>query len=181
MLVKDNHPLLHRKLRAFFASGCLFEAEFATHQSHDLGHGRVESRHLTVSSDVPAGYTGFIDVRQVFRLKRQRVLQKSGALQEETWYGLTSLPASEADPKRLLGLLRGHWHIENKSHWVRDVIFDEDRSQVRCGHIPQVMAALRNTCIGLMRLQGHHQIATMCRHFAAQPHKALALLGIPEN
>ncbi len=71
-----------------------------------------------------------------------------------------------------------HWHIENKSHYVRDVTFDEDRSQVRCGSIPQVLAAIRNTCIGLMRNSGYKNIAAACRYHAAQPHAALALLGI---
>jgi hypothetical protein len=55
------------------------------------------------------------------------------------------------------------------SHWVRDVPFDEDRSQVWCDHIPQVMAVLRNTAIGLMRGAGYTNIAAACRRFAAQP------------
>ena len=58
-----------------------------------------------------------------------------------------------------LTLVRGHWHIENTSHWVRDVTFDENRSQVRCGNIPQVMAALRNMVIELMREAGYTNIA----------------------
>ena len=70
------------------------------------------------------------------------------------------------------------WQIENYSHWVRDVTFDEDRSQVRCSNIPQVMAALRNTVIGLMRWAGHTNIAAACRRFAAQPQAALHLIGI---
>ncbi len=181
MLVKDNHPLLRRKLQAFFAGGCLFDAEFTASVDSNLGHGRVETRRIQVSSDAPAGYTGFVDVRQVFCLRRTAIIKKTGEVRDETTYGLTSLPVSEADPRCLLRLLRGHWHIENKSHWVRDVTFDEDRSQVRMGSIPQVMAALRNTCIGLMRLNGYHQIAAACREFAAQPLKALALLGIEEN
>jgi hypothetical protein len=82
------------------------------------------------------------------------------------------------DPGRLLELVRGHWHIENKSHWVRDVTFDEDRSQVRSGNIPQLMAALRNTTIGLLRGAGYTNIASACRQMAAQPAKALALVGI---
>ena len=83
-----------------------------------------------------------------------------------------------ATPGRLLQLVRGHWHIENKSHWVRDVTFDEDRSQVRCGSIPQVMAAFRNTTIGLLRGAGYTNIAAACRRRAAQPAQALALIGI---
>jgi hypothetical protein len=83
--------------------------------------------------------------------------------------GVTSLAPECADAACLLALVRGHWHIENTSHWVRDVTFDEERSQVRCGHIPQVMAALRNTAIGLMRWAGATTIAAACRRFAAQP------------
>ena len=60
----------------------------------------------------------------------------------------------------------------------RAVTFDEDRSQVRCGSIPQVMAALRNTAIGLLRRAGHTNIAAACRRLAAQPAQALALIGI---
>jgi hypothetical protein len=65
-----------------------------------------------------------------------------------------------------------------KSHWVRDVTFDEDRSPVRCGNIPQVMATLRNTAIGLLRCVGYPNIAAACRQLAAQPLQALALIGI---
>jgi len=68
--------------------------------------------------------------------------------------------------------------IENQSHWVRDVTFDEDRSQVRCGNILQVMAALRNTAIGLLRYAGYSNIAAAGRRLAAQPLQALALIGI---
>ena len=56
--------------------------------------------------------------------------------------------------------------------------FDEDRSQVRCGNIPQVMAALRNTTIGLLRGAGYANIAAACRRFAAQPDLALTLIGL---
>ena len=61
---------------------------------------------------------------------------------------------------------------------MRDVTFDEDRSQVRCGSIPQIMAALRNTVIGLLRWAGYTNIATACRRLAAQPTQALVLIGI---
>jgi hypothetical protein len=74
---------------------------------------------------------------------------KTGKERVEVVYGVTSLRPERATPERLLALVRGQWQIENQSPWVRDVTFDEDRSQVRCGNIPQVMAALRNTTVGL--------------------------------
>jgi hypothetical protein len=96
----------------------------------------------------------------------------------EVVYGITSLSPERGTPEQLLALVRGHWQIENKLHWVRDVTFDEDRSQVRCGNIPQVIAALRNTTIGLLRWAGYSNIAAACRRFAAQPDLALSLIGI---
>ena len=73
-------------------------------------------------------------------------------------YGGTSLSPERATPERLLAWVRGQWQIEHKGHWVREVTCDEDRSQVRCGNIPQVLAALRNTAIGLLRWAGHTNI-----------------------
>ena len=81
----------------------------------------------------------------------------------------------------LLAYNRAHWHIENRSHWVRDVTFDEDHSQVRVGSIPEVLAALRNTTISLLRLHGWTNLAAACRRHAAQPWEALALLGISRD
>jgi predicted transposase YbfD/YdcC len=76
-----------------------------------------------------------------------------------------------------LAFVRGHWHIENKAHGVRDVTFDADRSQVRCGNIPQVMAALRHTTIGVLRWAGHHHGRSM-PPIGGSPAQALALIGI---
>jgi hypothetical protein len=62
------------------------------------------------------------------------------------------------------------------------VPFDEERSQGRCGSIPQIMAAFRHTASGLLHWAGETNIAAACRRFAAQPWAALALIGIrPDN
>ena len=114
----------------------------------------------------------------MFHLERHVISKKTGEVREEVVAGVTSLGPARADAARVLTLVRGHWHIENQAHWVRDVTFDEDRSQVRCDHIPQVMAALRNTVIGLLRRAGYPNIAAACRRCAAQPAVALTLIGI---
>ena len=106
------------------------------------------------------------------------MLPNTGKARVAVVYGVTRLRPEQATPARLLAVVRGQWQIENKSHWVRDVTFDEDRSQVRCGNIPQVMAALRNTTIGLLRYAGYSNIAAAGRRLAAQPLQALALIGI---
>jgi predicted transposase YbfD/YdcC len=121
-------------------------------------------------------------MKQVLKIERTVIEKKKGAQRQEVIYGMTSLSRQQASAEQLLKMSRGHWHIENKSQWVRDMTFDEDRSQVRCGSIPQVMAAMRNAAIGLMRCAVETNIAVACRRFAAQPWSALALIGIkPEN
>ena len=134
----------------------------------DCGHGRIAQRRLQ-SSDVLVDSGDWPGLAQVFQVERQVVIKKTGEVREEVIAGVTSLAPEDADAARLLTLIRGQWLIENQSHWVRDVTFDEDRSQVRCGNIPQVMAAFRNTAIGLMRKAGDTNIAAACRRFAAQP------------
>ena len=93
-------------------------------------------------------------------------------------YGLTSLTPGKMGPPRLAGHVRGHWSIQNTLHWVRDVTFDEDRSQVRVGSGPRVMATLRNLAISALRLAGQTNIARGLRWASRDPARALALLGL---
>lgn len=136
--------------------------------------GRVEQRQLW-TSDMLMGYSDWPHLAQVCRIVRN--VTRKGETRSEVGYAVTSLPSSEATPAQLLDLWRGHWGIENRVHWVRDVTMDEDRSQVRTGAAPQVMAALRNMTISLLRLAGKPNIAAALRRQAAHPKEALALLG----
>jgi hypothetical protein len=102
---------------------------------------------------------------------------KTGHSRTESVYCLTDLDPVSAPPDRVLALNRGHWCIENRLHWVRDVTFDEDRCQVRKGHGPQVLASLRNLVISLLRRlirQPRLSLASAMRHFAARPNLAIA-------
>jgi predicted transposase YbfD/YdcC len=177
MVVKDNQPQLREDIATVFVLPPIVGERRTEAETVDGGHGRIEQRRLH-TSDVLVGYSDWPGLAQVFQLERQVISKKTGEVREAVVVGVTSLAPERADAARLLALVRGHWHIENHSHWVRDVTFDEDRSQVRCGNIPQVMAALRNTVIGLMRQAGYTNIAAACRRFAAQPALALALIGI---
>lgn len=143
----------------------------------DKGHGRIEIRTVRASS-VLQGYLNFPYAAQVLRIDRITTDLQGENLRRETVYGVTSLSAEAAPPKRLLDLSRGHWHIENRLHWVRDVTYDEDRSQVRKGSGPRVLATLRNLAISLLRLAGFTNIAKALRIHAWDPSRALALTGI---
>jgi predicted transposase YbfD/YdcC len=101
-----------------------------------------------------------------------------GIGKEETAYAITSLTPEKGAAKRLLELWRGHWKIENQSHYVREVSMKEDASQVRTGAAPEVMAALRNVTIGLLRQTGVTNVAAALRHYSWKVSEALALLGL---
>lgn len=103
--------------------------------------------------------------------------RKTGRCSQETSYYITSLPPDRASPEDLGRLIRGHWTIESQ-HWIRDVIFDEDRSQIRRGHAPQVMARLRGLAIELLRLLGVGNIAQALRFLNRRPELVCAALGL---
>jgi len=147
------------------------------HQTIDKGHGRLEVRTLSASS-LLNDYLDFPHCGQVFRIIRERTKLTTGEISTETVYGITSLTAQHADPEQLLALARGHWSIENRSHYVRDMLYDEDRHQLRKGKGPQMMACLRNFAISLLRLMDYKNITKATREFAARSHLALKLLRI---
>jgi hypothetical protein len=147
----------------------------------DSGPGRLEQRRLTASSAL-VGYRDWPGRAQGCHIERRVTRKKPGEPRHEVVSEVTSLRLDQAEPDRLLGWIRQPWPIENHVHGVRHVMFDAERSQVRCGRLPQVMAAFRNPVIGLMPWTGETNRAAACRRCAAQPWSALALLGIkPDN
>lgn len=86
----------------------------------------------------------------------------------EVQYLITSVPPSRAGAATLLGWLRGHWGIENRLHYVRDVTLGEDANRTRSGSAPQVLAALRNLAVSKLRLEAVTNIAAALRRNAAR-------------
>jgi hypothetical protein len=97
---------------------------------------------------------------------------------KEIVHGITSLPTQRAGPAQIAAHARGHWSIENRLHYVRDVTFGEDDSQVRTGNAPRNMAGLRNLAISALRTVGATNIAKALRHNARNAQRPLELLGL---
>src|SRR2546429_579018 len=114
----------------------------------------------------------FEGAAQVAQLRR--TVTKNGKKTVEVVYLITS--DRDADPVTLAAWVRGHWEIENRLHWVRDVTYQEDKSLVRTGNAPRVMASLRSLAISLLRLDGQANIAAASRHHAGDPQRTLKLL-----
>jgi len=141
----------------------------------DKGHGRCERRTLTATTALN-DYLDWPGVGQVGQI--ESVVTRDGKTTREVRSFITSAPRCEADAERLLTWARGHWSIENRSHYPRDVTMGEDASRIRKGSGPQVMAALRNATIGFLRLTGATNIAEALRRNGSRVGDLLAKLGI---
>lgn len=164
--VKGNQPGLHKRLKA------LPWRDVPAHTSTDTTRGRRITRTIKVADAPP--WTGFTGAAQIAQIRRTRTIKGKKTI--EIVYLITSATGQAAPPTMLATWAQGHWGIENRLHWVRDVTFDEDRSQVRTGNTPHVMASLRNIAIGLLRLTGWTNIAAGLRHHARNPQDTIKCL-----
>jgi predicted transposase YbfD/YdcC len=164
MTVKGNMPTLYRQLKK------LPWARIPSVSSVTGDHGRRARR--TIKVVLAPQWIGFAGAAQVAQLRR--TVTKKGKKTVEVVYVITS--DRRADPATLAAWVRGHWSIENRLHWVRDVTYQEDKSLVRTGNAPRVMASLRSLAISILRLDGQTNIAAANRHHARDPQRTLNLL-----
>lgn len=179
--VKANQPDLLDDVTLLFADPPPGE-RFATATTVSKHGGRLEVRALRASATLAAylqaaGWPAADLVLEV--TSRVRWPQHPARpVRQQVRYYLTSLPA-RTPPAVLLGLVRRHWHIENRLHWVRDVTLGEDACQVRSGRAPQVLAVLRNVVVGLLHQQRVPNLAATLRsHAWTGPAAVLHLLGL---
>lgn len=178
LIVKGNQPTLQEHLVTYFADPL---ASFEQACTIDLQRGRKEIRSLKVTAALNAYLQqDWPGVAQVAQLTRTVTINKTGERTTEVVYLITTLPGEQASPERLLELVRGHWCIENRSHYVRDVTFLEDRSRLRTGNAPQIIAAFRNLVITLIHRHGSSQIASTRRSLSSHPQRACAWLLEPQ-
>jgi predicted transposase YbfD/YdcC len=182
VLVESNQPTLQADIAQLFAPPPVprpghapWTIEETRARIVQKGHGRLEVREIRVSSEL-AEYVNWPYAQQVFELRR--TWTRRGVTKQDVKHGITSLPQAAASAQRVLALKRGHWGIENRLHYVKDVTLGEDRSTLHCGHGPQILAALRNTALNLLRRAGHHAIAARLRHNSRCPDDAVRLLGL---
>ena len=148
--------------------------KYAYAETEDSHGDRWERRRLW-ATDMLSAYLDWPGQRQVMKVESWRMVK--GKETRQVRYAITSL-GTQIPADRLLGLVRGHWGIENRLHYVRDVTMGEDNSQVRTGSAPQVMAALRNLTLNILRMCGEKNIAAAIRRVGWRPNGALQLLGL---
>jgi predicted transposase YbfD/YdcC len=179
--VKENQPQLLSDLQTLFEPERCVKGfspatkDFRPAEKTEKGHGRIEKRTLTVSSELK-GYVDWPYAEQVFKLEREFKQMNTGKVTHEAVYGITSLTAKEAGAARLLEITRSHWGIESGLHYRRDVTLHEDRCRVRTGHAAHAMAVINNVVLGLFARLGYDSAPEARRHFAAHFNEAANLV-----
>ena len=146
LAVKQNQGLLAEQVKDSFL---LLDSD-AVAEEIDCGHGRVERRRCSVIADL-----GLIEksaewpsLQGLVRIEAERYHKATGKTERETRYYITSL---RPDAARLNSVVRQHWGIENKLHWVLDVGFGEDLSRKRAGHAAQNFSLLNRIALNLLK------------------------------
>ena len=182
-LAKGNQPQIEQDIRLWFEPDptpipgqSYVPKDFETTQKVNKGHGRLEQRTLTVSSQLQ----DFLDwpyLQQVFKLERKFTFLKTNKVQEQVVYGFTSLSREKIAPPQLLTLIRSYWGIENGLHYRRDVTLHEDHTRMSKRNAARLMACLNNLVLALLigKLKFRY-LPSARRYFAAFPTQALALL-----
>jgi predicted transposase YbfD/YdcC len=175
LVAKGNQPTLRDDLQLFFSEPPIDCQDWRTARTVDKGHGRLEIRDIVVSTELNEFLAGkWTGVAQVFRLVR--TVTKKGKSSEEVVYGLTALSPAQAGAQDLLAVVRGHWAIENRLHYRRDVTLREDACQVRKGEAPRVLAVLNSFLLAILDFLGVSNVPSQMRTFDAHPFLAVRLL-----
>jgi predicted transposase YbfD/YdcC len=173
--VKGNQPSLLEAVEFYFQDRG--EPHFVEHTPPD--HGRIETRKIWTTAELN-GYLDFPHVGQAFRIERHSTNKKSGKPSVEIAYGLTSRPAEQASPQRVLRANRGHWAIES-CHYMIDWNYDEDRSRIRTGHGPENITRLRRFAIGVLKSKGRGNVAEKMRRLTRNVRLVFDYLRMSEN
>ena len=170
--VLGNQPNLNAALNAL-----PWETTPVAAATCEISRGRIETRTIRVLP-APEG-TGFEDARQAILIERYTSYKKKGQwhTRAEALLYLTSLAEDETTPEDLLAHVRGHWRVEH-AHWLRDVVWREDKSLIRTGNAPQVWSASTNLVISLFRIHGVTSYTEETRRCAQDPRRALQILNL---
>jgi len=175
LAVKGNQGLLAEQVRDSF----LLLNSDSVSEEIDCGHGRVEQRKCSVIADLSIidKAAEWVSLKGLVRIESERYHKATGKIEREIRYYITSL---KPDAARLNSVIRQHWGIENKLHWVLDVGFGEDLDRKRAGHAAHNFSLINRIALNLLKQETSFKRGIRSKRLkAARNHPyLLKLLGI---
>jgi predicted transposase YbfD/YdcC len=177
LAVKSNQPTLRADIEDYFATAPLGILDTAT--DCDKGHGRIEERLVTVSREADwlsgdrrfPGELRLPGVTTIIKVRARTELNDRCRADTRYYISSATLTAQEAAQA-----VRGHWAIENRLHWVLDVVFGDDQARLRTGHGAKNMAVVRHFAINLVRTVTDKKSIKLRRKAAAWDVRYLAAI-----
>ena len=153
LALKGNRPLLHKEVGAFFDDPPA-EMLKPAHETTDGDHGRIEERRHVVCHEIDWLFSDrrykdeprFPHLAMIGMVESR--IERNGAVARERRYYLCS---TQLDAKTFAAAVRAHWGVENRLHWVLDVVFHDDLARLRSGNGPQNMAVVKHMAMNLIR------------------------------
>jgi predicted transposase YbfD/YdcC len=155
--VKANQQSLHQRV-SLISQDC---TPVSVYHSLEQGHHRVIEQTVDVFDCLAGIAKDWVGLRQLVRVHRQGTRQ--GKPYTQTNYYISSLATTA---RQFADGIRGHWGIENRLHWVKDVVFKEDDCPLKLGHAPENWGLIRTWAVNLFRLQGETSITKAQRRVA---------------
>src|SRR5215217_99846 len=155
LAVKENWPNLHGESERFFEDAIGLDRD----QTTDADHGRIELRRHAVSHDIAfltgnrrfPGEPRFPGLAAIAMVEAEVERGRKRSRERRYYLCSTYLCSTPIDARLFARAVRCHWHIENRLHWVLDVVFHEDLNRLRSGCGPQNMATVRHRAMNLRR------------------------------
>lgn len=171
MTVKGNQPKL---LDAVFTACLPLLRNTPNHTVEERARGLLKRWETWITD---AAGIDFPHIKQIATIRRNTYTTSGTWIRKEYAWIVTSGDPTTITAENLHDHIRGHWGIENKNHYPRDVVWREDAQQIYTGSSPQVLATLRNLTLGLFRLNGINKIKETTEWIARNQNRALPLLA----
>ena len=170
--VKNNQKYLLRQIKHNISH----TAPIAVDHQEERNRGRKEIRHLELYDNIEGIDPSWSGLSRIIYVKRSGHRKETGAYEQQHYY-ITSVTTNDA--RYLAQGIRGHWEIENRLHYVKDVHFNEDGCRINVGQAVQVQSILINASMNIYRALGFRSIKKATIHFANKIKELHALIDAP--
>jgi len=166
--VKANQKRLYEQIQLTTEQATPLSFDITTEHRSE----RVTTRSVSVFDDLSGINSEWVGLARLVKVERTGT--RAGKPYHQIAYYISSLNFNAA---QFAQGIRGHWGIENRLHWVKDVVLQEDSSRMRQGNAPANLSIIRSLAIAILRYNGYASITTAMRMIGHNLEQIFLLIG----